>query len=114
MIPYIESGDFRALAIIEDMRNPFYPNIPTAVEQGYKGCSLPLFYFFVFPKGTPKEIIAKFTDACEQISKQADYQKEIKDAFLQSPYFVKGEEARKQLEKQQEEILAMRDALRSK
>ncbi len=109
-IPYIESGDFRALAIIEDERNPLYPELPTAIEQGYDA-SLPIFYFFAFPDGTPQEIVDKFANAVEKVNRMPDYQDEIKTAFLQTPYFVKGEEAKTILEKQQEEILAMKDEL---
>ncbi|MGE4283316.1 MAG: tripartite tricarboxylate transporter substrate binding protein [Clostridia bacterium] len=110
-IPYIDSGDFRALAIIEDERNPLYPDLPTAIEQGYEGASLPIFYFFAFPDGTPKEIVDKFAAAVEKVNKIPDYQNEIKTAFLQTPYFAKGEEAQNILEKQQEEILAMKEDL---
>ncbi|MEK6266282.1 MAG: tripartite tricarboxylate transporter substrate binding protein [Clostridium sp.] len=110
-IPYIESGDFRALAIIEDERNPLYPDLPTAIEQGYKGVSLPIYYFTAFPKGTPADIVDKFNSACEEISKMDDYKKEVADAYMQNPYFVKGKEAKDILEKQQAGILELKDTL---
>lgn len=113
-IPYIQSGDFRALAIIEEERNPLYPDIPTAIEQGYKGVSLPIYYFTAFPKGTPADIVDKFNSACEEVSKLDDYKKEIGDAFMQTPYFVKGDEAKAILEKQQTEILKLKDNLMKK
>jgi len=110
IIPFLQSGDFRALAIIEDERNPFFPDIPTAREQGFD-VSLPILYFMAFPRGTPSEIVERFTDALEQVSQMPDYQAEIRDVFMQAPFFQRGEAARQWLMAQQAEILAMREQL---
>jgi tripartite-type tricarboxylate transporter receptor subunit TctC len=109
-VPFLESGEFRALAIIEDERNSFAPNIPTAVEQGYD-VVFPMYYFFAFPRGTPREIVERFANACEQISRMPEYQRSIGDTFLQRPYFAKLDAARQVLERQQTEIYAMREIL---
>lgn len=47
---YLDSGDFRALCLLEDERNEHYPDIPTAKELGYDA-SFPIYYFFAFPDG---------------------------------------------------------------
>jgi tripartite-type tricarboxylate transporter receptor subunit TctC len=110
-IQYIKSGDWRALAILGNERNSIYTEVPTAAEVGYPGVEFATNYFFAFPKGTPKEIIDKFADACEKVSRQADYQSTIMDTYQQKPYFVKGKEAYDIMLKQEQEILGMKSLL---
>jgi tripartite-type tricarboxylate transporter receptor subunit TctC len=93
-------------------RNSVFPDIPTTVELGYPDVVLPIYYFFAFPKGTPKEIVDKFAAACEQISKDAGYQAEILKTYQQSPYFKRGDEALTILKEQQAMILKYSDDLR--
>ncbi|MCL2380094.1 MAG: tripartite tricarboxylate transporter substrate binding protein [Treponema sp.] len=109
LLPFLQSGDFRALAILSNERNPFAPDIPTAVEQGFN-VTMPIYYFFAFPMGTPPEIVERFTDALEQVNRMPEYASAIQ-AFMQVPVFVRGEAARQQLLAQQDEILAMTDMI---
>jgi len=109
LIPFLQSGDFRALALLRNERNPFAPDIPTAIEQGVNA-ALPIYYFFAFPQGTPREIVEKFTDALEQVNRMPEYAAAL-EAFMQVPYFVRGDAARQQLLRQQAEIMEMRDLL---
>lgn len=111
ILPFLESGDFRALAIIDTERNPFASHIPTGIELGFPGTAVPIYYFMAFPGGTPREIVERFTDALEQVFQMQDYRDEIRDAFMQRPVFVRGEAARQQLAAQQAEILAIREDL---
>jgi len=109
LIPFLQSGDFRALAILRNDRNPFAPDIPTAIEQGINA-AMPIYYFFAFPAGTPREIVERFTDAAEQVNRLPEYAAAL-EAFMQVPYFVRGDAARQQLLRQQAEIMGMRDLL---
>ncbi|MBT9146242.1 MAG: hypothetical protein DDT42_02124 [candidate division WS2 bacterium] len=67
-------------------------------------------YFIAFPKGTPTEIVNRFTDALEQVSKMDDFNEEMAD-FMQTPFFVRGAEARNILENQQAEIMELEGKL---
>lgn len=109
-IPYLESGDFKALAILENERSESYPDIPTAIEQGYDA-ALPIYYFFAFPKGTDEEKIEKFVDAVEKVSQTEEYAKKIKDAFKQDVFFARKESAYEILSKQESEIMNLKDLL---
>jgi len=107
ILPHIETGALRALAIIEYERNPFIPDIPTGIEQGFPGTAVPAYYFFAFPSGTPQEIVDRFADAMERIYQMEDYRAEIAEVFLQSPFFVRGEGVLDILNAQRELFLGM-------
>ena len=63
---YVESGDFKFLAVAAGERNPIYPDIPTFAECGYE-IEVGTWRGFEVPKDTPQEIVdslnAMFTDA---------------------------------------------------
>lgn len=107
---YLDSGDFRALCLLEDERNEHYPDIPTAKELGYDA-SFPIYYFFAFPDGTDQAIVDKFADACEQVSNMKEIQQAQFESFSQSPFFAKGEEAIALEKEQQASVEALRDML---
>lgn len=110
--PYFDSGDFRPLAMMASERNSVFPNIPTTVELGYPQAILPIYYFFAFPKGTPKDIIDKFAAACEQVSKDPEYRANILKTYQQDPYFKKGPEALTILRTQESSIIKLSGELR--
>ncbi len=92
---YLQNGEFRALGILSEERNPLIPDIPTCKEQGYD-IVVPMMYTFFFPKGTPRGIIDKFSKAVEKIAKtNKEYAEDIAKAYTQSPYFKSGEEGLK-------------------
>jgi tripartite-type tricarboxylate transporter receptor subunit TctC len=101
---YLESGEFRALSTLNEARDPKFSNIPTAKEQGYD-VVFQYRYFFLFPKGTPKEIVDKFSAAVEKVAtRNAEYAAEIDKAYLQQPFFQKSADALKFLTAQEELI----------
>ena len=71
----LESGSVRILAVAEGQRLEDLPDIPTFMEFGYpivfRG-----WYSLSFPKGTPEEIVEKFSKAIEKVFMR--YPKEIK------------------------------------
>lgn len=65
-------GILRPLAIFSDKRLPFLPDVPTTMELGLP--STPPGYQGLFaPKGTPPEIVARLTQACEKATRSAQF-----------------------------------------
>jgi len=62
--PVVESGDVKVLASMGAERVPYFPDVPTAQEQGYDA-RLGLEYFWMMPAGTPQERLAAFGAAIE-------------------------------------------------
>lgn len=87
MKPYIDSGDFRVLAVFSEKRSNLFPDVPTAKELGYDIIAHRA-YFLSFPKGTDPKIIEKMSNAMEQVSKMPEYAKDIATAYSVEPAFM--------------------------
>jgi tripartite-type tricarboxylate transporter receptor subunit TctC len=64
---YHKQGKVRALAVTSAQRNPALPDIPTVIESGIKGFEVVGFYGFLAPAATPKDVVAKLSDAFRQV-----------------------------------------------
>jgi tripartite-type tricarboxylate transporter receptor subunit TctC len=60
-IPHIRSGAVKAVAVDSDTRSPLFPEVPTLNELGFPNLA-PVYFGFVAPAGTPKDVIAKLRD----------------------------------------------------
>ncbi len=69
---YHKQGKVRALAVTSKERNPALPDVPTAIESGLKGFEVVGFYGFLAPAGTPKDVVAKLSDAFKQVLAHPD------------------------------------------
>ncbi|AOT69580.1 tripartite tricarboxylate transporter substrate binding protein [Geosporobacter ferrireducens] len=87
MKPYIDSGDFRVLAVFSEERSGLFSDVPTAKEQGYDLIAQRA-YFLSFPKGTDERIIKKVSDAMEQVSKMPEYAEDIATAYCVEPDYM--------------------------
>ena len=64
--PQVEAGMLRAYAIAADKRSPALPNVPTTKEAGLPEFkAMPWFALFA-PKGTPRPILDKLSDALDK------------------------------------------------
>lgn len=64
---YHKQGKVRALAVTSRERNPALPDIPTVMEAGIKDFEVVGFYGFLAPAGTPKDVVARLSDAFRQV-----------------------------------------------
>ncbi len=64
---YHKQGKVRALAVTSRERNPALPDVPTVIEAGIKNFEVVGFYGFLAPAGTPKEVVAKLSEAFKQV-----------------------------------------------
>ena len=58
-LPLARAGKLRALAVTSLQRSTAAPDVPTIAESGYPNFETAAWYGFMFPAGTPREIIAK-------------------------------------------------------
>ena len=66
LVPYYRSGAFRVLALADDKRSSFLPDIPTMEEAGYPGFFARSWHTIVAPAGTPPDVVETIRRACEQ------------------------------------------------
>ncbi|HTR83357.1 MAG TPA: tripartite tricarboxylate transporter substrate binding protein [Reyranella sp.] len=58
---YIRAGKLKAIAAGSPKRLPQLPDVPTLIEQGLVGADVDMWYGLFAPKGTPADIVARYT-----------------------------------------------------
>lgn len=61
-LPITESGEVRVIAALGGDRISYFPDVPTATEQGYP-MNMGVEYMWLMPGGTPADRVATFQDA---------------------------------------------------
>ncbi len=59
VLPHIQAGKLRGLAISTPRRLPQLPDVPTFEEEGIRGFDVTNWYGVTAPAGTPPDIVAK-------------------------------------------------------
>lgn len=72
VLPQVEAGHLRALAIASAERSALVPNVPTIAEAGYPGFDVIAWYALFAPKGTPEPVIARLNTEIEKIVTRPD------------------------------------------
>ncbi len=72
MVPLIQAGKVRAIAITGDRRSPSLPDVPTLAEVGLAGAESSGWFGPLAPAGTPVPIIERLHQAVVQSTKDAD------------------------------------------
>lgn len=63
VLPHIQSGRLRALAVPTINRSRLLPEVPTVAESGVPGFDVPGWYAVVVPRGTPEHAVARLNGA---------------------------------------------------
>jgi tripartite-type tricarboxylate transporter receptor subunit TctC len=63
LLPLIQSGKLRALAVSSAERWPELPDVPTLHESGLDGFPTVLWFTLMAPAATPLDIVAKLNEA---------------------------------------------------
>jgi tripartite-type tricarboxylate transporter receptor subunit TctC len=74
VLPLIEAGKLRALAVTGERRNPNMPDVPTMIESGFPGFVTRYWNGVVAPVGTPDSIVNKLNAAINEGLKSSDMQ----------------------------------------
>ncbi|MGI6030074.1 MAG: tripartite tricarboxylate transporter substrate binding protein [Eubacteriales bacterium] len=110
---FIDSGDFRVLGVFtEEESHPLLPDAPTMNEQGFDMDFLnDKYYYYAFPKGTPEEVINRFSEAMQKVCENPEVQKEFDQYFVTVEYMSPEESVEyiKNLESQYNEYKSVFD-----
>jgi tripartite-type tricarboxylate transporter receptor subunit TctC len=77
LLPQVEAGQLRALAIGSSERSPLVPNVPTIAEAGYPGFDVIAWYALFAPRGTPPAVIGRLSKEVEKILQRDDISAEL-------------------------------------
>jgi tripartite-type tricarboxylate transporter receptor subunit TctC len=72
MLPHIQAGKLRAVAVAGDARAPRLPSVPTTLESGFPKLQATLWSGMMAPAGTPRDVVEKLNAAMNDILKSED------------------------------------------
>jgi tripartite-type tricarboxylate transporter receptor subunit TctC len=87
----IKTGELRALAVMDDRRSPFIPDVPTMKELGYPSVISSSTRGIAVPKGTPQPVIKRLEQSLKKAMDDPEHLKKMEEAGLQLRVMV-GEE----------------------
>jgi tripartite-type tricarboxylate transporter receptor subunit TctC len=79
VLPQVEAGKLRALAITSAARSALVPDVPTVTEAGFPGFEVLGWYALFAPRETPKPVVTKLGADIEKIVASPD----VRDKMLQ-------------------------------
>jgi tripartite-type tricarboxylate transporter receptor subunit TctC len=81
-IPYIQSGELRALAVTGRQRDPKAPNVPPLAESGLPGYHATNDFGFFAPAGTPEPIIQRLSAAARDALNNPEVKAKLEAASI--------------------------------
>ncbi len=72
MVPYIEAGSVKALAVSGNARSPSLPNVPTMAEAGQPKYKAVGWFGLMAPAGTAADIVARLSDAVAEAARSPE------------------------------------------
>jgi tripartite-type tricarboxylate transporter receptor subunit TctC len=84
---YVASGKFRVVGVMAEKTNPLIPEIKTFREQGVD-MAFPKFFYYLFPKGTPKPIVDKFSAAVAKVTADPALKAELNKFMVSATYMA--------------------------
>ncbi|HEX2541070.1 MAG TPA: tripartite tricarboxylate transporter substrate binding protein [Caldimonas sp.] len=72
VLPMVQAGRLKALAVTTPNRTPLVPNVPGTAEAGLPGFSLSFWYGLFVPAGTPPEIMKKLLEAAQDVMQRPE------------------------------------------
>src|SRR6186713_2363794 len=76
-LPHIHARKVRALAVLTEQRIPALPNVPTGIEAGVPGFTMPLWYGMFAPAGTPRDIVTRLSRDIMKVLQAPDLREKL-------------------------------------
>lgn len=83
VLPFLRSGQLKALAVTGEKRTPLLPNVPT-VSETLPGVTTLQWFGMVAPAGTPADIVQKLNREIAAISKDPEVEQKLAAVGLES------------------------------
>jgi len=109
LAPLVRSGAARVLAVLSARRDPIFPDVPTAAEQGVN-VSAELWRGIAVPAGTPRAIIARLEDAVRRTIASPEFT-QAAERLLVTPAFLPAREFGRVIAREDAEIARTMQAL---
>jgi tripartite-type tricarboxylate transporter receptor subunit TctC len=87
LLPQIQAGKLRALAVTDATRDPALPQVPTLAEAGVPGIAVTSWYGVLAPKGTPPAVVEQLARDINRIVNTPAHQASLHQQGMQ-PWLV--------------------------
>jgi tripartite-type tricarboxylate transporter receptor subunit TctC len=77
VLPQIQAGKVKPLAVTSAQRSPSLPNVPTLAEAGVKGVEMSAWYGIYMPANTPKAVQERVHDEVNKVLAQPETRKRL-------------------------------------
>ena len=84
LLPHIQSGKLRPLAVTDATRDPALPNVPTLAEAGVPGIAVTSWYGVLAPKGTPPAVVEQLAKDIARILNTPENKAKLQAQGLQN------------------------------
>jgi tripartite-type tricarboxylate transporter receptor subunit TctC len=81
-VPFVQRGETRALAVMDDRRLPQLPDVPTTAEAGFQDLTAYTWHMVLAPSGTPEPVIAAANAAFNRAAAQPAVQGRLGDLAM--------------------------------
>jgi tripartite-type tricarboxylate transporter receptor subunit TctC len=78
----IKTGELRGLAVLDDVRSKFLPDVPTMKELGYPTVISSSTRGIAAPKGTPEPVLKRLREVLKKAVQHPDHVKKLEDAGI--------------------------------
>ena len=82
LLPHVQSGKIKALAVTSPKRSPVAPDVPTMAEAGLPGVEFEVIYLMMAPAGLPDAIIATLQKELAHALAQPDLRETLRNMDL--------------------------------
>jgi tripartite-type tricarboxylate transporter receptor subunit TctC len=77
VLPFIQSGKLKALAVTTAKRSAALPNVPTLQETGVPGLAIGTWFGLLAPASMPKDVVARLNADCVKIIHSPEFAKQM-------------------------------------
>jgi tripartite-type tricarboxylate transporter receptor subunit TctC len=77
VLPHIQAGKLRPLAVTTAKRSSALPDVPTLAESGLAGFDIGTWFGVLAPVATPKPVLTRLSDEMMRIIRSPDFQKRM-------------------------------------
>ena len=92
ILPHVQSGKVRPLAVTSATRSPVFPDLPTVAESAnVPGFAVTEWYAVIGPAGLPQDIVQRLNQAFYEVMKRPEIAAKLRDQGIEVDFMTPGQ-----------------------